>query len=210
MKLWVVGCSFAHGVGVVKNQSWGSIVAEQLSTPVEFLTAPGSSIEWAADQILRADIKPPDVVLWGITSPNRYTYYNELGKVQHLLPVYYNNNPKFERVISSNRLADTNLAYKAVNYVKQVENYLSKIGCNYSMGYFISGLLEHRNIILSHFKENKKFFIAFDEDQIPTGRPSLPNESLLKFVDVGSDGIHPGPKQHKIYAEMFLKNLKQS
>ena len=29
------------------------------------------------------------------------------------------------------------------------------------------------------------------------------------WVDLGNDNLHPGPKQHKIYADTFLKYYKE-
>ena len=74
-QLWVSGCSFADGIGVSKQQRYGQLVADKLLLPVSFLTSPGSSIPWAADQILRSDIRANDIIIWGITAINRYVSY---------------------------------------------------------------------------------------------------------------------------------------
>jgi len=74
-QIWVSGCSFADGIGVSKQQRYGQLVADKLLLPVSFLTSPGSSIPWAADQILRSDIRANDIIIWGLTAINRYISY---------------------------------------------------------------------------------------------------------------------------------------
>ena len=77
-QIWIVGCSYAHGNCLEYiNQRYGQLVAEYYHLPVSFLTKPGSSIDWACDQILRADINPGDIVIWGITSVNRCSWVDD-------------------------------------------------------------------------------------------------------------------------------------
>ena len=53
-QLWFAGCSFTYGVGVDSSQRYGQLVANHFNLPCSFLSKPGSSIAWAADQILRS------------------------------------------------------------------------------------------------------------------------------------------------------------
>lgn len=207
--LWISGCSITHGVGVAHNQRWGHLVGKHLGRPGRYLTSPGSSIEWAADQILRADIRHGDTLLWGLTSPSRFMYYNNDGELQHILGIYYKNHPKFDSIISIERLADDNLAFKAVNYVNQVRNFLQKIGCRLVIGYMLPGLDEHKKIMLDNLS-GPDFFKAFDDPPTIKTRANFlktlgPSPEM--FIDVGTDGAHPGPKQHQIYAGKFLQHL---
>ena len=214
-KLWIVGCSIAHGVGVDPSERWGAVVARTLQIDVEFFTAEGSSIEWAADRILQADIGPDDVVLWGLTTPNRFVWYNDAGQAQHVINVYYQNNPSFDQEVPRNQLVQLNLAYKAVNHVRQVQNYLDKIGCKFAIGYTLPGLDEHRQIMLDRLIDTAGFFIAYDTvtnliAPSPTEFFNLTRPSQNIFVDVGHDGFHPGPQQHKLYCNKFLNKLQSS
>jgi hypothetical protein len=211
-KLWVVGCSIAHGIGVEQQDRWGELVGKQFGIEPTFLTAEGSSIEWAANRILQADIAQDDIVCWGLTTPNRSLWYNDSGKEQHVLNVYYHNYPDF--LIDRRHLVDLNLAYKAVNYVKQVQNYLGKIGCRYAIGYTLPGLRDHREILLKNLTTTPGFLIMYNQDRVSNTdtetffKSTKPSNKL--FDDVGSDGFHPGPQQHKLYAEQFLKVLSKS
>lgn len=211
--LWIIGCSIAHGVGVDLTQRWGQLVSDQLHLPAKFLTAEGSSIEWAANQILQADINTNDVVLWGLTSPNRFMYYNAAREVQHILNVHYENNPHFHQVISNRYLVDDHLAYKAIDYVRQVQNFLNKIRCQYSIGYLLPGINDHKQLVLDQLTNSKNFFVANgieksnNPDKTKFLKQTIPNINDM-FVDVGTDGFHPGPKQHQLYANQFLISLK--
>jgi hypothetical protein len=209
-KLWIVGCSIAHGVGVGLEQRWGQLVSDCLKLPATFLTAEGSSIEWAADQILQADINSEDTVLWGLTTPNRFMWYDDLGNVQHILNVYYQNHPEFQ-IVDKKVLVDLTLAYKAVNYVKQVQRYLDQVDCKYAIGHILPGLDEHRQILLNNLNNTQNFFIAYNTELLTASASnhttfltqSRPVNNI--FVDTGTDGFHPGPLQHIIYADQFLK-----
>lgn len=211
-KLWIIGCSIAHGVGVNTNEKWSTIVADKFNFPVVNLTAPGSSVEWAADQILRADLASNDIVCWGLTTPNRSLWYDDTGNPHHLLNVYYQNNPNFKNLVNPHHLVQLNLAYKAINYVKQVQNFLNKVGCRYAIGYTLPGLIEHEDILLSNLADTKNFVVMYKKsfnrektDVLKFLSRTVPPTQM--FVDIGNDGFHPGPQQHQLYADQFLEVL---
>jgi hypothetical protein len=211
-RIWVVGCSITHGVGVTLEERWGHLVSQHLNLETQYLTAPGSSIEWATDQILQADIQPNDIVLWGMTTPSRYMYYDDNGQIQHVLNTYHDSNPDFNLIFDLARLTDNNLAYKAVNYVNQVKNFLEKIQCCYAIGYMLGGIQEHKQIILEKLS-GPRFFVAFNNSPIIKTRLNFlqtVGPVTGEFIDTGSDGFHPGPEQHRVYAEKFLQQLEYS
>jgi hypothetical protein len=84
-QLWVSGCSYTIGVGVQYNQRYGQLLADQLNLPVSFLSENGSSITWAADQILRSDLRENDILVWGLTSLPRINYFKN-NEVHHVCP----------------------------------------------------------------------------------------------------------------------------
>jgi hypothetical protein len=142
-------------------------------------------------------------------------YYNDSGQAQHILSVYYGNNPEFEKIISNRRLVDDNLAYKAINYVKQVQNFLNKIGCQYSIGYLLPGIDDHKKIVLDELANSKNFFVAerldksFNADKTKFLNQTIPNTTDM-FIDVGTDGFHPGVLQHQYYANKYMNILETS
>jgi len=82
-QLWAVGDSITTGYGITFEQAWGTILGKKLKIPVSTLAESGSSIEWAADQILQSDIRKDDLVVWGLTTLNRIPYYTPVTGVRH-------------------------------------------------------------------------------------------------------------------------------
>jgi len=194
--LWIVGCSISHGTGVGADEKYGQLVSHELDMTPVYLTEPGTSIEWAVDQILRADIRPGDKLIWGLTGINRFVYYFANGTKQNVTWHYYNKlNPEFENIISHRRLLDENLAFKARDYVCQVVNFLEKIGSvDYCIIWVMRRLLkEQTDLFLKLIGNAPGVVLGVDGDE---------------FVDVGTDLQHPGPKQHQIYKNKILNILK--
>ena len=111
-QLWVAGCSIAHGVGVDNHEKFGALISNKLDLEVSYLTAGGSSIEWATDQILRSDIRKNDIVIWGVTQEVR-------------APLAVNGRVRWET--DPNILLNETSLYRAVTGVHQVVNFCKKI-----------------------------------------------------------------------------------
>lgn len=191
-QLWIAGCSISHGVGVDPSERYGQLIADQLNMPVSFLTWSGSSIEWAKDQILRADIKSGDTLIWGITNFTRFPYYTGTI-VEHVNVRYYEDHPSFENIISIDRLSDANSLYKAVTSIQQVVNYCNKLGIQVYFG----GMLTPPEI-LPYLVSLPKYIQFF-------GYPGIDENNI--FLDRGSDNKHPGVKTHQWYAKMFMERI---
>lgn len=190
-QLWVAGCSISHGLGVQPGEKYGQLLANKLDTPVTFLTAPGSSVTWAADQILRADIKPKDIVVWGLTSHLRLPYY-EKGKIFHVNARFYENNPEFSNKISPDSLLSQDSFYKALTSVYQVINFCKKTQASL----LIASLLDNEIIhCLTDFADKIMLYNLWGRE---------PQE---RYLDLGSDGEHPGPITHEFYANEIYQKL---
>jgi hypothetical protein len=111
-QLWIAGCSIAHGIGVDNNKKFGALISDKLDLEVSHLTEAGSSIEWAADQILRSDIRKHDIVIWGLTQEVR-------------APMAVNG--KVRRETDPGILLNETSLYRAVTGVHQVVNFCKKI-----------------------------------------------------------------------------------
>jgi hypothetical protein len=182
--LWTVGCSFTAGDGVEWGERYGHILSTMMGIPEISLSQSGSSIPWAADQILRSDIQPGDMVVWGLTSMERFEYMagSELtaqtlaNGVRLNIPIaepleYFGSNLHLMRSIRS---------------ILQVINFCKLIGAEL----YIANLLEltYIPVVLSNFDR----FIDLTKDcQI---------KDVVEFIDYGKDNLHPGPLQHNIYA----------
>ena len=208
-QLWIAGCSISHGVGVDLSQRYGNILSKKLNIPVSFLTYPGSSIEWAADQILRSDIKSGDIVVWGLTSFERYSFYYGLFDVDYsehstddsmsdcilqINVMTYDQCKKIHDLVPRKAFLYQNAVYRAIINIFQVINYCKKIGaCLYLAG-VLSDLL--------HYTVKIENYI------------SLFTGSSYKFakmlLDFGEDGIHPGPLTHEWYASKILEEIQKT
>jgi hypothetical protein len=193
--VWLAGCSISHGVAVDSTQRFGHLVSDELNMTPVYITQPGTSIEWSANQILRSDIRPGDKVVWGVTGINRYCYYVEDGSIQNISWFYYKLNPAFQKIIHERRLTDINLAYKASDYIHQVTNFLKKIG---SVDYCMIWVMPKNQ------KDQTEVFLKLTQD-VPKFILGMPESN--RFIDFGTDNQHPGPMQHKSYAEKVLSVL---
>lgn len=188
-QLWVAGCSFTYGVGVSQHERWGDVLASLLDLPVSTLAQPGSSIRWAADQILRSDIRKDDIVVWGVTGASRFPYYHT--KIDHICLNYYQKNPRFNSLINQKVIVSDHVLYESLISIDQVIHYCSILGCKLVLMYFYLDIEGHQDYILEHLS---KFDIYIDFSK-PTP------------IDYGTDGEHPGPKQQEMYARTIYKFL---
>jgi len=79
--------------------------------------------------------------------------------------------------------------YKSITSIHQVINFCHKIECKLLLLPLLSS--EHIRILLSNVPE----YI------------NVPYQT--KPLDIGTDGEHPGPKQHKVWADIILNELKK-
>lgn len=184
-QLWVAGCSVAHGIGVDTEEKFGSLLAKKLDMPSSFLTQPGSSIPWAADQILRSDIKSGDILIWGVTSEYRFCVWD--GRLHHYNP--YNFKASEDRSIGDNL---ENMVYRAVTSIHQVINFCQKT----NIKLILLPIIPSETIRL--------FFYDCPYWHSPDYRH--------RHLDLGSDDLHPGPKQHAEWAnfcyDIVMKDFK--
>ena len=113
--LWAAGCSITHGVGIDKHQRYTNIVSNKIKRPLIDLSKGGSSIEYAADQLLRSDIHKNDIVIWGLTEETRHTVWDSALKqaVPGKRDLHHLNETR---------------TYKSLISVHQVVNFCSKVG----------------------------------------------------------------------------------
>jgi hypothetical protein len=200
-QLWVTGASLEHGTGVSAQERYGQLIANKLQRPVTFLTHPGSSIQWAADQLLRSDIKKDDIVLWGLTSINRYQSFKN-NKAVHIFPgiadlskdlgysLVDQINDRASVLLFSKKefkdlergLLDDDRLLVAVKSVHQVINFCKKIGANLILYVHPISTVDFE-IFLTRRIYNFDNLIV-----------------LSPACDLGTDPDHPGPISHNNWA----------
>jgi len=189
--LWTVGCSFTAGEGVGKNQRYGQLLSEYLNIHEITLSRSASCNSWSASQILRSDIKKGDIVVWGLTS----IYRGEYSKDWELKPYMainlvkeYNWNPNYFDS-TTNKI----LYYRDI---LNVINFCNKLDANL---YIINFLEDGITPII--FKDYNNFLdISYSYNNY---------QNNWDFVDYGTDNCHPGPKQHKIFADHIYKFITE-
>jgi hypothetical protein len=194
-QLWVAGCSVSHGRGVSPDQRYGQLLSNSLNLECSFLTRPGAAIDWASDQIIRSDIKPGDTVVFGLTTVERLTYVNNQQLVSGVNVFTYKSFPTFEKILPQHNLVTENTFYQHIVAIERVINFCNKIDAKL----LLVGILTAHNANMLRFLSIKQNFC-----QIPC---KIKINGELNFEDIGSDGIHPGPRQHQLYADFILTQL---
>jgi hypothetical protein len=188
-QIWTAGCSVTHGVGVEKHQTFGHIIHQQTGLPISDLSISGASIPFAADQILRSELKSGDIVLWGITSWNRYSY--ALNNTVHRIHASSDTSKISSDLDQQFRFIDeldsVNTIYHDLIAIRQVHNVCQLLGVKLLMIGVILDFENHHRLV--NYKN-------FRQSLVWTGR---------HYVDLGTDNLHPGPKQHRLFAKEFLE-----
>lgn len=190
-QLWVIGCSTTAGIGVEQNQTYGYLLSQRLNLPVSVLATNASSISWAADQILRSDIQKNDILVWGLTQENRFTLWDEdRESVAHVIPnttrTSYGGLPT--KTIEQLLVHKTNF-FTAIQKVFEVVNFCQKIKAK-----LLIFNVHSSSLLNIHLHGVKEFFTYVNKP--------------YHFADFGTDNLHPGPIQHKLYADFCQQQLK--
>ena len=189
-QLWISGCSISHGIGVTDQTRYGQLLSNYLDRPVSFLTYGGSSIKWAADQILRSDIRADDIVVWGLTACVRIPYF-ENNLLSHIGPNSVTRHPEYQS--NPDILTSDNVFYQSLISVFQVINYCNKINATL----IIASLLD--DSIFQYLKDYSNGIMLYKL----WGR-----DSNNLFIDVGSDNMHPGKQTHQFYADQIYQKIQ--
>jgi hypothetical protein len=184
-QFWAVGCSISHGVGVTQPQTWKHLVSKKLNLPYSNLTSSGSSIIWQSDQILRSDLRPGDIVFWGITTQNRMPVVAADKTILHLHHSKYKDIPKLNDAFPIDLIDNPTLYWQNVLAVRRASNFCQKVGAKL----VAVGLVFDSLSIYKHYNIPEFFQLQYQHG----------------FLDLGRDNIHPGPLQHQRYADTFLE-----
>jgi hypothetical protein len=193
-QIWVAGCSWSSAVGVAKEQRWGSLLADQMNMAVTVLAEGGSGNSYQARKLLSADIRENDVVIFQVTTPHRETIFGQDGVecgMEHVTAQTFKDNPDLYKTYSPNRLDELTLV---INQIKEMQNLI-----NFSQKLKAKLLIWHPGGPLwigeysKNFLRDKENFYSYKN----------------KMSDFGTDGLHPGPKTHKQYADFVFEKFKQ-
>lgn len=203
-QVWSVGYSITHGIGIEPNQRYGQLVADQLDMQCSFLTRPGAAIDWAADQVLRADLRKNDVVLFALTNLERITYYHEHQLINVNIAMFedigvFDKFFNYESFVRTEDFFSHNTMYRHLYAIKQVINHCDLIGAKL----FLIGESHGACNLLSYYRSQKNYIhmhypIKFEKNILDVGD---------SYIDYGNDKSHPGPLQHQYYKQVILDRI---
>lgn len=192
-QIWSAGCSFTYGIGVKQEERYINLISIKLNIPSSCLAVSAGSISWAADQILRSDIKKDDIIVWGLTIKTRHPWYYN-NKLWHVNVNSYDINDykwvesEYPQKVLIN---EPNSIYQFLTHIHQVINFCDKIGAKI----LLVGLLTSPSDVL--YLHNLPNFYQYY------------NKNSNDYIDRGHDNIHPGPLQHQLYADAIIEQLQK-
>jgi hypothetical protein len=192
--LYIAGCSVSYGSCVEDSERYGEILSQKLELPCIFLAMPGSSIAWQADQILQADLRPNDIVVWGLTSLSRVNIASGTDWICYPIKSYITLD-KSKKYFNLDYFDSWTLTVSCIKQILQVENICQKIGVDLCL----ANLLE-TTVIPLLFKNQSNYVNCLEK-----WKPEHDGE--FDFLDLGTDNLHPGPKQHQVYADKIYQNI---
>lgn len=197
-QMWVAGCSVSNGDGVEKHERYGALLADHFDIPCSFLTRSSSSISWAADQILRSDIKSGDLVVWGLTTWSRFTHIHE-HQMLNVTPSSFLVFPEWKNIVDIKMLWSQTTFYQHFYSIRQVINYCKKINARL----LLVGLLHDNYALLGYLKSQPNYI------QMDYNLRWEKNQLSYSYIDLGTDHSHPGPLQHLVYKNTIVNFLKK-
>lgn len=201
-QIWVAGCSIAYGLGVEQHERYASIIGNYFNLSMTNIAWPGSSIDFAADQIMRSDLRAGDLLIWGITGPQRYSWF-ENGLMQNIIPKYIDkmSTSSAQKKLLNLMAMDDSRVYLAQRHIEQVQNICDKMHCDLVMMY-------HEHLGPTATVEPMKNFLRqnlgfIDINQTVLDRYGAASVDSRHRIDVGTDGLHPGPRTHAVWADLL-------
>jgi hypothetical protein len=201
-QIWAVGCSYTSSIGVEDHERWAIKLAEKMNKPVSILALHGSNITWAADQLLRSDIRSGDTVFWLLTGVCRIDYFSESDRSVRIYPtikdweqeqVDYLGNYEYSMLMKL--LTHKWNVYMSIKSISQVINYCKQLNVDLYFGQGIRNDPTTDNVLIKILKQYPNFILPFSVE--------LYYDNFM--LDIGTDDCHPGPKTHIKIAEDFYK-----
>jgi hypothetical protein len=184
--LWTFGCSHSAGAGLDNfDQCYSSLLGRALNRPSKSIAKGGSSIEWSLRHLMQADLHPGDLVIWQITTPERFTRgVDPNGHVTEVLL-------KLGSLIDVEFFSDPQIFYHYINCF------------NIGLKFLRTQPIEF--VVTSLNSDSNLYYDCITEFTKHPEYCYLPGFN----VDLGNDNLHYGPISHKNLAEGILKFLKR-
>jgi hypothetical protein len=179
--VWVFGCSHSYGSGLRPNElTFGKHISQATGLPLKTVAKPGSSTQWSLRHIMNAKFRPGDLVIWQLTSPERFSYgfppfeYRlAASNERHMLETFTDKHILFTQLTLFNQ---------GLQYLKSQPVKFSVISIDTKSSIFYPCLLE--------YTKHKEYCYA-----------------LGYSLDLGTDQLHFGPLSHKALAQCILNHV---
>jgi hypothetical protein len=192
-QLWVAGGSDAHGMGVEKTDRFMNLISDKFNLPLNDLSIPGGAISRLADQILRSNIQKDDIVILSLTPKERKEWWFE-DNIHNITIESYSRYSWLKKVIPERALVDVeNSHYQSLTHIHQVINFCQKVKAKL----LIFGITGDPADVL-YLRTLPNFYQYYSS--------VTQNE---RFVDYAVDDAHPGPQQHRLYADTIIEQLQK-
>lgn len=192
--LWAAGCSFTKGDGIKPNEVYANLLAQKLNMPFVNLGESGVSIAFAVDQILRSDIRKNDIVVLSITAISRFLYTEEWN----LRSLPCSNHKNLKPVHTSLEYFDSQLHVTlCVKQILEAINFCERIGAKIYIVNFLDP--SWIPVIFKNYPGFVDFCKGYDYNTKP-----------FAFVDLGTDDMHPGPRQHQIWGDKLYDLIRKN
>ena len=182
-RLWVFGCSLSAGVGVNDSELYSTKLGIATGLPVTTVARVGSSTHWSLRQLLHADIWPTDIVIWQLTTIERFTV-----KQPNRWPTEVMLKDADRETILST--TDEQLWFNQLSLVNCGVQYLRAIGPEFYM-ISLDSLSPLLNVCLEQYTRYPEYCYVPDWQ-----------------IDLGTDGLHPGPQSHHLLYQSLEKKLR--
>jgi hypothetical protein len=194
-KVMSIGCSLTEGVGVNDDKTWPHQFTKLIPNGVNLnFGCGGRSNDYICRCLLSYyDLIKPDLVLIMYTSPQRREIYTEDGGVEPFIPSLtwgYLEETKEGKRIQRCLVELQNDNVDFINWYKNhqiIKLFLNSKKCNWLW----NGSFE----IPQEYKE----FNRFDGDYM-----------IQPFLDLGTDGGHPGPLHNKVYTDKLFSHIQNN
>jgi hypothetical protein len=182
--LWVFGCSHSYGTGLNPNEkSYGVLLAEMLGMPLKLIAWPGTSTNFSLRHIVNADIRENDIVVWQLTTAERFSY-KEDNKIYEIIL------PKYPEQRFMDFFTDEQLHFQQMTLLNIGAMYLRAKKVKFVMTSIISNATSVEPLIQEYLKYPEY---------------CLTNDC---YLDKGNDNLHAGPLTHQKTSQTIFNHIQ--
>jgi hypothetical protein len=142
----------------------------------------GSSTRWSLRQLMHADIRPEDIVIWQLTTLERFTVKQENKWPQEVML----KNLSRAVILAT---TDEQLWFDQISLINYGVQYLRACNSNFYM-ISLDGQTPMIHRCLEQYTRYPEYCYGADWQ-----------------VDIGTDGLHPGPKSHNLLYQILKEKI---